>query len=62
MVVGVDVYHPGSTDEVQSSIAAAIGSYDKGFTRYSASIRVQKKENKDREMILQMEEMVRNAL
>ncbi|KAH9408210.1 argonaute 1 [Tyrophagus putrescentiae] len=62
MVVGVDVYHPGSTDEVQSSIAAAIGSYDKGFTRYSASIRVQKKENKDREMILQMEEMMGELL
>ena len=58
MVVGVDVFHPGSGDEIQSSIAAAIGSYDKGFTRYSASIRVQKQENKDHEMIVQMEEMV----
>lgn len=58
MLVGVDVFHPGSVDDIQSSVSAAIGSYDERFTRYSASIRVQKKEDKDQEMIVQMEEMV----
>lgn len=64
MVVGVDVYHPGATDEVKSSIAAAIGSYDSMHTKYSASIRVQVKDDKDkdREMVKQLEGMFQELL
>lgn len=43
MVVGVDVNHPGETERVLSSVSAAVGSYDREFSKYSASIRVQEK-------------------
>ena len=39
----MDVNHPGATENVFSSIAAAVGSYDEMFTKYVASISVQKK-------------------
>ena len=52
MVMGVDVNHPGATEKVFSSISAAVGSYDPMFSKYSAAIRVQKKERD--EMVRQM--------
>lgn len=57
MVMGVDVNHPGATEKVLSSISAAVGSYDAALTKYSASIRVQKKERD--EMVKQLDSMVR---
>nr|XP_046909464.1 protein argonaute-2-like isoform X2 [Dermatophagoides farinae] len=60
MAIGVDVNHPSYTEKVQSSIACAIGSYDHEFTRYSASVRVQKREKE--EMIYVLEEMVDELL
>lgn len=42
MVIGIDVNHP-STDEASGcSVSAAVGSFDKTFSRYAASVRVQK--------------------
>ena len=56
MLVGVDVNHPGQTERVLSSVAAAVGSYDHTFSSYNCSIRVQRKERD--EMLRQLDEMV----
>lgn len=60
MVMGVDVNHPGLSEKVLSSIAAAVGSYDPLFTKYVASIRVQKNERD--EMVKQLDEMTEELL
>lgn len=60
MVIGIDVNHPGETERVESSIAAAVGSYDKNFTMYSVSIHVQRKNND--EMIGGLEMMTKELL
>src|SRR5699024_2010752 len=60
MIVGVDVNHPSETEKVLSSVSAAVGSYDIEFSKYSASIRVQKKERD--EMVKQLDEMILELL
>lgn len=60
MVLGVDVNHPGETEKVVSSIAAAVASTDSKLTRYACSIRVQKKERD--EMIRQLDDMLKELL
>ena len=60
MLVGMDVNHPGSTERVLSSVAAAVGSYDKSFSQYNASITVQKKERD--EMVISIDTMMTELL
>ncbi|KAJ6218814.1 hypothetical protein RDWZM_004626 [Blomia tropicalis] len=60
MFVGVDVNHPGATETVRSSIAAAVGSYDDFFSKFSVSIRVQK--NEGDEMVKQIDSMIIDLL
>ncbi|XP_017463247.1 PREDICTED: protein argonaute-2-like, partial [Rhagoletis zephyria] len=60
MVIGVDVNHPGETERVMSSVAAAVGSYDQSFALYNASIRVQAKQRD--ETIKQLDLMVGDLL
>ena len=60
MVIGVDVNHPGETERVMSSVAAAVGSYDQAFALYNASIRVQAKQRD--ETIKQLDLMVGDLL
>src|SRR5699024_5948897 len=55
-----DVNHPSETEKVLSSVSAAVGSYDIEFSKYSASIRVQKKERD--EMVKQLDEMILELL
>jgi len=42
--IGVDVNHPAETEKITSTVAAGVGSLDPMFSRYSTSIRVQKKQ------------------
>lgn len=42
MVIGIDVNHPSTDETSGTSVAAAVGSLDKTFSRYAASVRVQK--------------------
>lgn len=60
MLVGVDVSHPGESERVLSSVAAAVGSYDATFAKYSASLRVQRKECD--EMVKQLDGMMSELL
>ncbi len=43
IIIGADVTHPAPADRMLSSVAACIGSYDKDFSHYCASITVQKR-------------------
>lgn len=56
MFIGADVNHPAETERVASSVSAAVGSLDANFSRYAASIRVQKKERD--EILKNLEPMV----
>lgn len=60
MIVGIDVNHPGETEKMYSSVSAAVGSYDAQFSKYTASIRVQKKERD--ELVKQLDEMILELL
>jgi len=60
MIVGVDVNHPPPTSDVNSSVSAAVGSYDPLFTKYSASIRAQFKEGE--EIVKQLDHMINELL
>ncbi|XP_017478369.1 PREDICTED: protein argonaute-2-like, partial [Rhagoletis zephyria] len=56
MFVGIDVNHPAETQKMAISVSAAVGSLDSNFSRYAASIFVQKK---DRDEILKnLESMI----
>lgn len=44
MVVGIDVNHPSVDEQSCSSVAAAVGSLDREFSRYTASLTVQPKD------------------
>lgn len=44
MFVGLDVNHPVEAEKFACSIAVAVGSLDRLFSRYTSSIRVQKRE------------------
>lgn len=60
MMVGIDVNHPGETEQVLSSVAAAVGSYDSMFSLYNTSIRVQRKERD--EMVMHLDDMISELL
>ena len=64
MVVGVDVTHPGyhnplANERVISSIAAVVGSYDKEFTKFVASVSAQPM---NIEIIADFDILIRNLL
>ncbi|OTF71114.1 Argonaute-like protein, partial [Euroglyphus maynei] len=44
MVIGIDVNHPSIDERSCSSVAAAVGSFDKMFSKYTASLTVQPKD------------------
>nr|SZF06481.1 protein argonaute-2-like [Psoroptes ovis] len=44
MVIGIDVNHPSIDEKSSSSVAAAVGSYDDLFSKYTASLSVQPKD------------------
>ncbi|KAJ6218815.1 hypothetical protein RDWZM_004627 [Blomia tropicalis] len=60
MIVGIDVNHPGATERIRTSIAAAVGSYDNLFSKYCVSIRVQK--NEGDEIVVQIRQMIHELL
>ncbi|XP_015785626.1 protein argonaute-4 [Tetranychus urticae] len=45
MIIGADVTHPGEADELHSSVAASVSTYDKDHTMFYPSVRVQPKKN-----------------
>lgn len=59
IALGIDVTHPGPTDKRSPSVASVVGSMDKTFMRYAASIKVQKQR---REALVYLSEPVTERL
>jgi eukaryotic translation initiation factor 2C len=60
IIIGADVTHPAPADRMLSSVAACIGSYDKDFSHYCASITVQKRSRE--EIITRFDFMIEELL
>ncbi|XP_015795441.1 protein argonaute-4-like [Tetranychus urticae] len=55
MIIGADVTHPGTGDELQSSVAASVSTYDANHTMFYPSVRVQhKKDARDGKRIVEV--------
>uniref|UniRef100_T1JX37 Piwi domain-containing protein n=1 Tax=Tetranychus urticae TaxID=32264 RepID=T1JX37_TETUR len=64
MIIGADVTHPGTGDELQSSVAASVSTYDANHTMFYPSVRVQPKKDGKRivEVIKDFKSMVQEHL
>ena len=64
MIIGADVTHPAPMDQLISSVAAVVGSYDKDHCQYATSISVQERSTKKNavEKILKFDEMIGELL
>ncbi|KAH7638733.1 argonaute 5 [Dermatophagoides farinae] len=60
MVIGIDVNHPSVTETSNSSVAAAVGSFDSLFSKYTASLTVQPKDRD--EIITRLNIMINELL
>ncbi|XP_015795466.1 protein argonaute-4-like [Tetranychus urticae] len=64
MIIGADVTHPGTGDELQSSVAASVSTYDSNHAMFYPSVRVQPKKDGKRivEVIKDFKSMVQEHL
>lgn len=60
MMIGLDVNHPSESERIASSISVAVGSLDPLYSKYTASIRVQKKERD--EIVKDLDNMIMELL